>query len=178
MCSLRFENIFLFYLICSLRFENYLLTIEGVRFASISKKTPLSKLSFTFVSLALPLVGPIRREIITVRGQSYVFRLPKYWPPTPPLPLVSVYPPPLLRGEDTLAGWRGGWGVNILEDARHSSVLYLYRILFGPIGADRLMSSMTIDWLTGRRASDRNTGDRRVDRELDSIVTGRRASVN
>jgi hypothetical protein len=34
-----------------------LLTIEGVRFASISKKTPLSKLSFAFVSLALPLIG-------------------------------------------------------------------------------------------------------------------------
>jgi hypothetical protein len=42
---------------CSLRFENNLLTIEGVRFASISKKTPLSKLSFAFVSLALPLLG-------------------------------------------------------------------------------------------------------------------------
>ena len=41
---------------CSLRFENNLLTIEGVRFASISKKTPLSKLSFAFVSLALPLL--------------------------------------------------------------------------------------------------------------------------
>ncbi len=41
---------------CSLRFENILLTIEGVRFASISKKTPLSKLSFAFVSLALPLL--------------------------------------------------------------------------------------------------------------------------
>jgi hypothetical protein len=41
---------------CSLRFENNLLTIESVRFASISKKTPLSKLSFAFVSLALPLL--------------------------------------------------------------------------------------------------------------------------
>jgi hypothetical protein len=41
---------------CSLRFENNLLTIEDVRFASISKKTPLSKLSFAFVSLALPLL--------------------------------------------------------------------------------------------------------------------------
>jgi hypothetical protein len=41
---------------CSLRFENNLLTIEGVRFASISKKTPLSKLSLAFVSLALPLL--------------------------------------------------------------------------------------------------------------------------
>jgi hypothetical protein len=38
---------------------------------------------------------------------------------------ASVYPPPSWRGEDTLAGWRGGWGVNILEDARHSSVLYI-----------------------------------------------------
>ncbi len=37
-----------------------------------------------------------------------------------------MYPPspPLVRGEDTLAGWRG-WGVNNLEDARHSSVLYI-----------------------------------------------------
>ncbi len=42
---------------CSLRFENNLLTIEGFRFASISKKTPLSKLSFAFVSLALPLLN-------------------------------------------------------------------------------------------------------------------------
>ncbi len=41
---------------CSLRFENNFLTIEGVRFASISKKTPLSKLLFAFVSLALPLL--------------------------------------------------------------------------------------------------------------------------
>jgi hypothetical protein len=41
---------------CSLRFENNLLTIEGVRYASILKKTPLSKLSFAFVSLALPLL--------------------------------------------------------------------------------------------------------------------------
>jgi hypothetical protein len=41
---------------CSLRFENNFLTVEAVRFASISKKTPLSKLSFPFVSLALPLL--------------------------------------------------------------------------------------------------------------------------
>ncbi len=41
---------------CSLRLENNLLTIEGVRFVSISKKTPLSKPSFAFVSLALPLL--------------------------------------------------------------------------------------------------------------------------
>jgi hypothetical protein len=44
---------------CSLRFENNFLTVEGVRFASISKKTPLSKLSFAFVSLALPLLEPM-----------------------------------------------------------------------------------------------------------------------
>ncbi len=42
--------------------------------------------------------------------------------------ILTPHPP--LHPEDTLAGWRGGWGVNILEDARHSSVLYLYRILF------------------------------------------------
>jgi hypothetical protein len=30
--------------------------------------------------------------------------------PPPPLRSASVYPPPLVRGEDTLAGWRGGRG--------------------------------------------------------------------
>jgi hypothetical protein len=28
-------------------------------------------------------------------------------------------------GRDTLAGWRGWWEENILEDVRHSSVLYV-----------------------------------------------------
>jgi hypothetical protein len=37
--------------------------------------------------------------------------------PPPPHRPASVYPPPLVRGEDTLDGRRGGWGVNILEDA-------------------------------------------------------------
>jgi hypothetical protein len=43
----------------------------------------------------------------------------------PPHRPASVYPLPLVRGEDTLACWRGRWGVNIQEDARHSSVLYI-----------------------------------------------------
>jgi hypothetical protein len=53
--------------------------------------------------------------------------------PPPPHRPASVYPhpPPLVRGEDTLAGWRGGWGVNILEDARHSSVLYICKYFVG-----------------------------------------------
>ncbi len=45
--------------------------------------------------------------------------------PHPPHCPASVYPPPLVRGEDKLAGWRRGWGVNILKDAGHSSVLYI-----------------------------------------------------
>jgi hypothetical protein len=52
-------------------------------------------------------------------------------PPPPHLP-VSVYPPPLVRGEDTLAGLRGGWGVNILEDVRHSSVVYVCKYFVCP----------------------------------------------
>ncbi len=58
---------------------------------------------------------------------SFVFQNIDPPPPSPPGECV-----PFVAGEDTLAGWRGGWGVNILEDARHSSVLYLYRILFVP----------------------------------------------
>jgi hypothetical protein len=50
---------------CSLRLENNLLTIAGVRFVSISKKTPLSKPSFAFVSLALPLlVIPMHHNLV------------------------------------------------------------------------------------------------------------------
>ncbi len=53
-------------------------------------------------------------------------------PPPPPTRPASVYHPPLVRGEDTLAGWRGGWGVNILEeDARHSSVLNICKYFVG-----------------------------------------------
>ncbi len=44
-------------------------------------------------------------------------------PPTPSPPGHCV--PPLVRVEDTFAEWREGWGVIILEDARHSSVLYI-----------------------------------------------------
>jgi hypothetical protein len=52
--------------------------------------------------------------------------------PPPPHRLASVYHPPLERGEDTLAGWRGGGGVNSLEDARHCSVLYICKyVVFG-----------------------------------------------
>ncbi len=52
---------------CSLRFENNILTFEGVRFASISKKTPLSKLSFAFVSLALPLLVDMSPSKVSLR---------------------------------------------------------------------------------------------------------------
>ncbi len=47
--------------------------------------------------------------------------------PPPPSPPGECVPPAVgrrVRGEDTLAVWRKGWGVNILEGARHSSVLY------------------------------------------------------
>ncbi len=45
---------------------------------------------------------------------------------------VCSVPPHLVRGEDTLARRRGGWGVNILEDARHSSVLYVCKYFVVP----------------------------------------------
>ncbi len=46
-------------------------------------------------------------------------------PPTPSPPSECVvYPSPLVRGEYTLAGWRGEV-VNSSKDARHCSVLYI-----------------------------------------------------
>jgi hypothetical protein len=50
-------------------------------------------------------------------------------PPPLPSPPGECVPPAFGEGEDTLAGWRGGWGVNILEDARHSSVFYVCSIM-------------------------------------------------
>ena len=51
-----------------------------------------------------------RREIITVRGQSYVLRLPKYWPPTP-LSERRVCTPRLCCGGRTHSpGGEGGGG--------------------------------------------------------------------
>jgi hypothetical protein len=73
LLSNKFASIrkqFLFYLMCSLRFESNLLTMEGVRFALISKKTPLSKLSFAFVLLALPLLGRSDRKTEVSRMSS------------------------------------------------------------------------------------------------------------
>jgi hypothetical protein len=45
-------------------------------------------------------------------------------PPPPPRP-ASVYPPAFGAGEGHTRWAERGWGVNILEDARHSSVLYI-----------------------------------------------------
>jgi hypothetical protein len=47
--------------------------------------------------------------------------------PPPPHRLASVYPPPLVRGEDRLAGWRGGGGsiVRKTPDAALYSILVL-----------------------------------------------------
>ncbi len=64
------------------------------------------------------------------RVQSCVWRLPKYWFPTP-LSIQRVCPPPRTKGGGysyTLAGWRGGWGVNTLEDARHWIGLLQYNL--------------------------------------------------
>jgi hypothetical protein len=61
-----------------------------------------------------------RREIIIVRGQAYVSRLPKYWPPPPSPPGECVLHLQQSRG-DSGGGHtrRAERGVNILEDARH-----------------------------------------------------------
>jgi hypothetical protein len=55
--------------------------------------------------------------------------------PHPPLRPASVYPLPLLRGEDRLAGRRGGWGVYILENERirlpsYSKICSMYSVLY------------------------------------------------
>ncbi len=61
----------------------------------------------------------------TVRGQSNVWRLPKYWLPTPSPPPGECVPPPLMRGGGHTRWVKRGWGANSSEDDRHWSVLYI-----------------------------------------------------
>ncbi len=72
-------------------------------------------------SLYSSLIGK-SLDTYVCRLQSSVWHLPKYWPPIPSPPSECVLPPHQrragVRGLYTLAG-RWGWGVNILEDARH-----------------------------------------------------------
>jgi hypothetical protein len=51
--------------------------------------------------------------------------------PPPPHPLASVYPPALSAGGGHTRWLERGWGVNILEDVRHSSVLYVCKYFVG-----------------------------------------------
>jgi hypothetical protein len=64
----------------------------------------------------------MRRENITVRGQSYMSLVYQNIDPLPPSPPgESVLPPPKkTKAGYTLARKRGGLGVNILEDERLS----------------------------------------------------------
>jgi hypothetical protein len=46
--------------------------------------------------------------------------------PPPPLRPASVYPPSLLRGEDTLAGWRGGGGGSIFWKTQDTALYSIH----------------------------------------------------
>jgi hypothetical protein len=46
--------------------------------------------------------------------------------PPPPHQPASVYPPPLVRREDTLAGWRGGRGSKVWKTP--DTALYSIRV--------------------------------------------------
>ncbi len=62
---------------------------------------------------------PERREIIYCKRAILSLTSSKMLTPHPPLSLASESPPPPNKGEGcTLAGRRGVWGVNILEDER------------------------------------------------------------
>ncbi len=64
--------------------------------------------------------GPYPQSTYICRVQSCVWRLPKYWPPTPPSPPKECVLPPHQRRGDTQYTRRAvGGGVNILDDARH-----------------------------------------------------------
>ncbi len=80
---------------------------------------------------SLPLFRP--QSTYICRGQSCVWRLPKYWSPTP-FSTQRVCLPPAPKGGGTQSpGGEGGGGVNILEDERHRICLLQYNLSKGQI---------------------------------------------
>ncbi len=83
--------------------------------------------------------------------------------PSPPGACVPPPPPPLVRGEDTLARRREGWGVNILEDVRHSFVLYVCKYFGGPgISVYGILSSVGFFQASLPRSLGANLSTRRM----------------
>ncbi len=65
-------------------------------------------------------------ERLYCKGPIQCLASSKILTPTPLTPRRVCTPPPSFFGAGGgHTGWRGGWGVNILEDARHSAVLYI-----------------------------------------------------
>jgi hypothetical protein len=65
-----------------------------------------------------------RRGIILKESNSMSGVFQNIDPPPPPHPPASMYPPPLVRGEDTTAGWRGG-GVSIIWKTPEPILYYM-----------------------------------------------------
>ncbi len=78
---------------------------------------------FTVMMLVGSCEDPNRREIILYEANPMPGVFQNIDPPPPHRP-ASVYAFGA-GGGHTRYRWRGGWGVNILEDARHCSVLHI-----------------------------------------------------
>jgi hypothetical protein len=81
-------------------------------------------LKFIYGSKSCELAGLVQdgwdpQSTYICRVQSSVWRLPKYWPPTPSPPSECVLPPHQRRGVPTRRAVRGWEGGQYLEDARH-----------------------------------------------------------
>jgi hypothetical protein len=72
--------------------------------------------------------------------------------------VCTLPPPPLVRGEYTLAGWRGGGGVNISEDARYCSVLYICKYFCGLSFGDSRENQWERVWAQRNQSALRSPG--------------------
>ncbi len=82
----------------------------------------------------------------TVRGQSYFSRLSKYWPPSPSPPGECV-PPPLLRGEDRLAGRSSiFWKTREIGLPSYSKICTLCLHSYSPLSARLADRSLMSRW--------------------------------
>ncbi len=98
---------------------SFILSPLPLGFQNQNTSSPLSFFRSLFPSFSSCYSSPLSVERLDCKKPILWLASSKILTPHSPLP------PPLVWGEDTLAGWRGGCGVNILEDARHSSVLYV-----------------------------------------------------
>jgi hypothetical protein len=121
---------------------------QGVRHKGVPRLQKRMPKNVVFTGLSHKRRGIILSEADLMSG---VFQ--NFEPPPPPHCLASTPPPPAFGAGGGHIRWvERGWGFNILEDARHCSVLYICKY-FVPINVSWPSTRVTSGWPRNKNPS-------------------------